>query len=181
MYNQCAVQAEDLLVLQLVLLPRSTHHSDKPLVFCTNCSLVRHVNFCFAGELQHLMEAGLWVEAHQLLCVHLAPQLFLASHTPAGGIPSEQQQQLEDELQQLISRLASHAVLISAQAGSRLQPDAELHAVSWSHGAGVYAIFYELRVRQSLLTDFVSLMNICQYCKPLAFVAPAASSLLLAM
>ncbi len=66
---------------------------------------------------------------------------------------SQQQQQLEDELQQLISRLTSHAVRISAQAGSRLQPDAELDAVSWSHGAGVYAIFYELRVRQLLLTD----------------------------
>jgi len=140
-------------VLQLVLLPRSIHHSDKPLVFCTNCSLVRHVNFCFAGELQHLMEAGLWVEAHQLLCIHLAPQLFLASHTQAGGNPSEQQQQLEDELQQLISRLTNHAVRISAQAGSRLQPDAELDAVSWSEGAGVYAIFYELRVRKLILTD----------------------------
>ena len=99
------------------------------------------------------MEAGLWVEAHQLLCIHLAPQLFLASHSQEGGIPSEQQQQLEDELQQLITRLTSHAEQISAQSGSRLQSDAELDAVSWSQGAGVYATFYELRVRQSLLTD----------------------------
>ncbi len=99
------------------------------------------------------MEAGLWVEAHQLLCIHLAPQLFLASHSQEGGIPSEQQQQLEDELQQLITRLTSHAEQISSQSGSRLQSDAELDAVSWSQGAGVYATFFELWVRQSLLTD----------------------------
>ena len=155
MYNQCAKQAEDKAYcccnwrFCLGAFSTLTSHWSS----CRKGLLIRHVNFCFAGELQHLMEAGLWVDAHQLLCIHLAPQLFLASHPQAGGIPSEQQQQLEDELQQLISRLTSHAVRISAQAGSRLQPDAELDAVSWSHGAGVYAIFYELRVRQLLLTD----------------------------
>ncbi|KAA6423558.1 MAG: nuclear pore complex Nup98-Nup96-like, partial [Trebouxia sp. A1-2] len=110
-------------------------------------SLAQWSRYCRddSGELQHLMEAGLWVEAHQLLCIHLAPQLFLASHTQEGRIPSEQQQQLEAELQQLISRLTSHAERISAQAGSRLQPDAELNAVSWSQGVGLYATFFELR------------------------------------
>ena len=97
------------------------------------------------GRLQHLLEAELWAEAHQLLCFHLAPQLFFASHSQEGSIPSQQQQDLEDHLRQLIARLESHDQETGVQ--SNLQTSAELHAVSWSDGAGLYALYYELRVR----------------------------------
>lgn len=100
-----------------------------------------------AGEMEHLLQAELWHEAHQLLCHHLGPQLFFASHTQEEVYPSQQQQQLESQLQHLISRLQPHADQIAGLSANRHSSAAHLQHASWSEGAGVYAMFYALRVR----------------------------------
>lgn len=88
------------------------------------------------------MKAELWSDTHQLLTLHVAPRLLLASHHSSDTAPSQQQQQLESELQGLLHNLKPHADAIEhhcAAAGSSLVP--------WDFGAGLYAEYYALRVR----------------------------------
>ena len=99
-----------------------------------------------AGELDHLLKAELWPEVHQLLCLRLAPQLFLASYSQDNLGPTEQQQQMEDKLQGLLSQLKAHKHQLALPTSRLIHPEADWRVGSWAEGAGVYSTYYSLRV-----------------------------------
>lgn len=99
-----------------------------------------------AGQLDHLLQAQLWPEVHQLLCLRLAPQLFLASFSQDSLAPTEQQQQMEDKLQGLLSQLHAHSEQLAPPASRLTHFEADWHVASWAEGAGLYSTYYQLRV-----------------------------------
>ena len=103
-----------------------------------------------AGELDHLLKAELWPEVHQLLCLRMAPQLFLASYSQDELGPTEQQQQLENKLQGLLSQMEAHSHQLALRASRLTHPEADWHVGSWAEGAGVYSTYYGLRVDTQL-------------------------------
>ena len=101
-----------------------------------------------ADELRHLLDAKLWSEVHQLLCLRLAPQLFLASYSQDDLGPTAQQQQMESKLQRLLSQLNSHSHELAVSVSRLTHPEADWHVgQSWTEGAGVYSTYYRLRVQ----------------------------------
>ena len=118
-----------------------------------------------AGELDHLLKAKLWPEVHQLLCLRLAPQLFLASYSQDDLGPTEQQQQMEDKLQGLLSQLEAHSHQLALPASSLTLPQADWHVGSWAEGAGVYSTYYCLRVRIWLCATIQCVSGSCVFAK----------------
>ena len=92
------------------------------------------------------MQAEQWNAAHQLLGLHLAPQLFFASHTQEDAYPTEQQQQLQSQLQHLLSRLQPHAAQLTESDDATNPADIHAQHASWDQGVGVYATYYALQV-----------------------------------
>lgn len=87
------------------------------------------------------MKAGLWSEAHQLLMLQVAPRLLIASHHPSDALPTQEQQQLESELQQLLSNVWPHADDIQQRSEG-----VNSGLLAWDAGAELYAEYYDLRV-----------------------------------
>lgn len=151
-YNQPAI----LVCLQLQHYPllavcRSVCTGDATCMPATAGNKpIRHQRRCpNAGKLEHLLEAELWSEAHQLLCLRLAPQLFVASYSQDDLAPTEQQQQLESQLQGFLSHMNTHRHQLAASATALTQLEADWYIPGWAEGAGVYSTYYSLRVRFS--------------------------------
>lgn len=119
-----------------------------------------------AGQLDHLLQAQLWPEVHQLLCLRLAPQLFLASFSQDSLNPAEQQRQMEDKLQGLLSQLHAHSDQLALPASRLTHPAADWHVASWEEGAGVYSTYYQLRVCVQLCASLrcISDVSSCPCC-----------------
>lgn len=91
----------------------------------------------------------------------MAPRLLLASHCTHDIQPSQEQQQLGSELQQLIQMLQPHADKIRQQSEA-----ASSGLLAWGFGAGLYAEYYQLRVQsigyvnlQSAATSYSQVRN----------------------
>ena len=112
-----------------------------------------------AGELEHLLEAELWSEAHQLLCLRLAPQLFLASYSQDDFAPTEQQEQTESKLHGFLSQMSTHHQQLVAPASMLTQPETDWYIGSLAEGAGVYNTYYGLRVRLTLCNDWKAFLS----------------------
>lgn len=110
-------------------------------------SLAQWAHYCHDdfGELEHLLDAQLWSEAHQLLCLRLAPQLFLASYSQDGFAPTEQQQHVESKLQGFLSQMSTHHQQLAPPASMLTQPEADWYLGGLPEGAGVYSTYYGLR------------------------------------
>lgn len=115
-----------------------------------------------AGELEHLLDAQLWSDAHQLLCLRLAPQLFLASYSQDGFAPTEQQQQMESKLQGFLSQMSTHHQQLAPPASMLTQPEADWYIGGLTEGAGVYSIYYSLRVRFDFCDEWKVALHPCQ-------------------
>ena len=87
------------------------------------------------------MKAELWSDAHQLLTLHVAPGLLLASHHPSDTPASQEQQQLESNLQDLLQHLQPHANEIDQQCETD-----HSGLIPWGLGAGLYADYHAIRV-----------------------------------
>lgn len=118
-----------------------------------------------AGKLDHLLKAELWLEVHQLLCLRLAPQLFLASYRQDDLGPTEQQQQMEDKLQGLLSQLKAHSHQLTLPTSRLIHPEADWRVGSWEEGAGVYSIYYSLRVCIKLCATLNRISGNCLFAR----------------
>ena len=132
---------------------------------CCSCQAASEVLLLNAGELDNLLKAGLWPEVHQLLCLRLAPQLFLASYSQHNLGPTEQQQQMEDKLQGLLSQLQAHSHQLALPTSRLTHPEADWRARSWAEGAGVYSTYYSLRVCIQLRATLHCISGSCLYAK----------------
>jgi hypothetical protein len=75
-----------------------------------------------AEELEQLLEAGDWTEAHAVLCRAVAPSLMYSGRCPS--------------LRELLARLEPHATQVERTAGP----------TAWLLGGGLYIAYLDLKV-----------------------------------